>query len=233
MIAAILTLVVHLICQAESTTSNFRKSADYKARKKEAKEFMEAISKGANEELEKTKKANVASGLGAVTGVLPGVAESFAIKALGTGFYAVVFDCDKASYYGFDNKRHDLPGDALFEMIQMKDDCDMEDTGGLWLWQNFPPKPGHIVLFDVESQKLVVKLKPYLALLTIMNMWGICDEYLKFIRHPWHFEPSIYKKPPSCSKKHVVGPGYGIQSQAHAFAQVYRLPGDVERKESK
>lgn len=110
---------------------------------------------------------------------------------IGDGNHLIVFDCQNPSYMK-NKKAQNLPKE-LAKQIKIKNNCSLE-VDNLW---HVGSDSSSLTTFNVKSKSLSKPQLPFKKLtMHFMNL-NMCDDFMKFMKHPGYFL-KIYKKPTVC-----------------------------------
>ena len=99
-------------------------------------------------------------------------------KYMGNGFYFIVFDCSRPSYFDLNNKKVELKSNILAD-LKKTDKCG-ENSNNLWYFDDVPL----LTTFDYKNKEISSHVLPFAELFSIFRKLSICDDFLKIMKHP-------------------------------------------------
>ncbi|CAF0710883.1 unnamed protein product [Brachionus calyciflorus] len=120
-------------------------------------------------------------------------------QVLGKGYLTIIFDCKKPSYYGLNNKMVQIQSNDLIKLLKSSDNCS-EQSDNLW---HFHGNKNLISTYDNKAKNLSSSVLPMERMMTFFHDLGLCDNFMKLMKHPSYFNKA-YKKPPQCLAKEDV-----------------------------
>lgn len=116
---------------------------------------------------------------------------------LGDGVHLVVFDCLLPSYMDLRRKTHIKSSDILDELSSnQRANCSRDDDN---IWHVSAGPPNSFLTYNYKSRTLSISPPlPMSDLVDYFRRLGICNEFMRFVRHPGYFVRH-YRKPAVCA----------------------------------
>lgn len=136
-------------------------------------------------------------------------------KLLGEGIHLIVFDCNRPSYMDLRRKTN-IKLTEVIENLKSRASCSPDDN--MWLDMADSHSP---ITYNHKTKSLTQPALPFRDLTAYFIRLDLCDDFMKFLRHPGYYIRS-YRKPSVCLAKK--------KSRTHASSHHEQM--DVELDEN-
>lgn len=149
---------------------------------------------------------------------------------IGDGYHLIVFDCKLPSYMDLRRKAH-IKSDETLSQLNSRSNCSNDDN--IWLEHGSELSP---VTYNHKTRSLTSPVLPFSKLLSYVVRLDICNDFMRFMRHPGYFARN-YRKPGVCAAKRKMKTKYQHQQSilppSHGYIELEGGSGKMKPPKQK